>query len=209
MRLRNTTQQVWSQLNIKCVSLRLKCILKNKHKCKRAWQQSKLALKPDGGHKVFPPPPSLVKQHHSTQDIFFFKTKWWAAQELVVRLLPTALSQCPENCPASTDLEVFPAWSKHSEQRCWLINTSYWREVSEPSTVFFIILLFSFLILFILLYYFEQRCTVLYLAFCFDSSLYSGSISVRVEVQGRHHSGVCGFMGLTIQRKLERLNWLK
>lgn len=39
------------------------------------------------------------------------------------------------------------------------------------------------------------------LAFGFDSSFQSGSISVRVEVQSRHHSGVGGFTGLMVEKK--------
>lgn len=51
-------------------------------------------------------------------------------------------------------------------------------------------------------WFFWTASTGLCLAFGFDSGLYSGSISVRVEVHSRYHSGVCGFKGLRIQSKL-------
>lgn len=37
--------------------------------------------------------------------------------------------------------------------------------------------------------------------FGFNGRLYSGGISVGIEVQGRHHGGEGGFMGLRIQNK--------
>lgn len=51
------------------------------------------------------------------------------------------------------------------------------------------------------------ECTVMCLAFGFDSSLYPGSVPVGVEVHSWHHGRVLGFNGLRIDRELEGLKW--
>lgn len=51
------------------------------------------------------------------------------------------------------------------------------------------------------------ECTVMCLAFGFDSSLYPGSVPVGVEVHGWQHGRVLGFNGLRIHRELEGLKW--
>lgn len=49
-------------------------------------------------------------------------------------------------------------------------------------------------------YFFCATCTVLYLAFGFDSRLDSSSISVRVKVHNRYHSGEFGLITLEIKK---------
>lgn len=51
------------------------------------------------------------------------------------------------------------------------------------------------------------ECSVMCLAFGFDSSLYPGSVPVGVEVPGWLHGGVLGFNGLWIHREFEGLKW--